>query len=82
MRSAKLRTSLRIVHSDLRPPNQYRRNAGNTVHLAQWAKGSSRFEAYQRVADAWEALADADDWLNGRVHPINGRPYRSPSVSV
>jgi hypothetical protein len=73
MQSNKLRTSLRLVHSKDWPASRNLKNAENTRHLAEWAKGTPRFERYQRIEAAWRALAETEDWLEGRINPLTGR---------
>jgi len=60
--------SLRIVRSN-KPINQSRINAGNTFETDQWSRGFPRFDQYMKVEAAWQALAENQDWLNGRIFP-------------
>ncbi len=50
--------------------NRFRRLADNTVHFAQWARGTPRYERYRRIEEAWRSLARTEDWLLGRVNPV------------
>ena len=50
--------------------NRFRRLADNTVHFAQWAKGTPRYERYRRIEESWRSLARTEDWLLGRVNPL------------
>ena len=51
-------------HSDL-----FRENAENCLHLAERAEGAPAHKRYVRMAEAWTALADEQDWLDGEVPP-------------
>ncbi len=49
-----------MVQSDL-----FRETAENCMRLAEAAADEPGFERYARMADAWRALADEQDWLDG-----------------
>jgi hypothetical protein len=48
----------------------FRENAENCLQLAEHAKGQPAFKRYLRMAQAWTALADEQDWLDGEVSPL------------
>jgi len=43
----------------------FRENAENCVRLAEAAANEPSFKRYSRMAEAWRALADEQDWLDG-----------------
>jgi hypothetical protein len=47
----------------------FRDNADNCLQLAERAEGDAAYKRYMRMAQAWMALADEQDWLDGEVHP-------------
>lgn len=47
----------------------FRENAQNCLHFAEKAKSEPLFQRYQRMAKAWLALADEQDWLDGALAP-------------
>jgi hypothetical protein len=47
----------------------FRENAENCLHLAERAEGAPAHKRYVRMAEAWTALADEQDWLDGEVPP-------------
>jgi hypothetical protein len=47
----------------------FRENAENCLHLAERAEGQPAFRRYSRMAEAWTALANEQDWLDGEVPP-------------
>ncbi len=51
----------------------FRENADNCRQLAERAEGQPAFKRYLRMAQAWTALADAQDWLDGEVSPLTIR---------
>ena len=44
---------------------EYRENAANCSELASRHTGKPKRRRYERMADAWLALADEQDWLDG-----------------
>jgi hypothetical protein len=48
----------------------FRENADNCLHLAERAEGQPAFKRYQRMAEAWSALAGEQDWLDGEIPPV------------
>jgi hypothetical protein len=47
-----------------------RENAENCLQLAERAEAEPAFKRYTRMAKAWTALADEQDWLDGEVSPL------------
>ena len=48
----------------------FRDNAENCMQLAERAEGQPAFRRYLRMAQAWTALADEQDWLDGEIPPL------------
>ena len=48
----------------------FRENAENCRQLAERSEGQPAFKRYRRMAQAWTALADEQDWLDGEVSPM------------
>jgi len=48
----------------------FRDNAANCMHLAEQSIDEPTFKRYRRMADAWTALAEEQDWLDGEVSPL------------
>jgi hypothetical protein len=46
---------------------EYRENARNCGELAAEAKDLPSKNRYKRMQDAWLALAEEQDWLDGRI---------------
>lgn len=51
----------------------FRENAENCLQLAERAQGQPAYRRYSRMADAWTALANEQDWLDGEVPPVRRR---------
>jgi hypothetical protein len=51
----------------------FRENAENCLQLAERAVGQPAFRRYSRMAQAWLALAEEQDWLDGEVSPLPTR---------
>ncbi len=51
----------------------FRENADNCLQLAERAEGQPAFKRYSRMAQAWTALAQEQDWLDGEVPPLTAR---------
>jgi len=47
----------------------FRENAENCLRLAETAKDEPTYHRYRRMADAWLALAEEQDWLDGEKSP-------------
>jgi hypothetical protein len=43
----------------------FRENAHNCLQLAEAATEEPSFLRYRRMAEAWQALAEEQDWLDG-----------------
>jgi hypothetical protein len=46
---------------------EYRENARNCAELAPEAKDSPSKNRFKRMQEVWLALAEEQDWLDGRV---------------
>lgn len=53
--------------------NEMRRNATNCGDLASEAKDQPGKKRYERMEAAWNSLADAQDWLDGKKKPPSGK---------
>jgi hypothetical protein len=51
----------------------FRENAENCMQLAERSEGQPAFRRYLRMAQAWTALANEQDWLDGEVSPLTVR---------
>lgn len=49
----------------------FRENAENCLQLAERADGQPAFKRYLRMAKAWMALAEEQDWLDGEIPPLS-----------
>jgi hypothetical protein len=47
----------------------FRENAENCLQLAERAGEDPSFRRYSRMAQAWTALAEEQDWLDGEISP-------------
>lgn len=54
----------------------FRDNAENCLHLAERAEGQPAHKRYTRMAEAWMALAEEQDWLDGEIPPVTVRVPR------
>jgi len=48
----------------------FRDNADNCLQLAERAEGQPTYKRYSRMAEAWRALANEQDWLDGEIPPV------------
>ena len=48
----------------------FRDNAENCLQLAERAQGKPTYKRYSRMAEAWMALANEQDWLDGEIPPV------------
>ena len=55
----------------------FRDNADNCLQLAERAEGQPTHKRYLRMADAWTALANEQDWLDGEIPPVKVRVLRT-----
>jgi hypothetical protein len=53
----------------MKQSDTFRQNAENCRHLAEHAEGQPTQKRYMRMAEAWMALANEQDWLDGEVPP-------------
>ncbi len=51
----------------------FRENAENCLKLAEGKTDEPSFKRFQRMAEAWRALADEQDWLDGEVRKSGDR---------
>jgi hypothetical protein len=51
---------------------KYLENADNCIALAEKAKDAPSKVRYKRMAEAWLALAEEQDWLAGEISPMPG----------
>jgi len=58
----------------MKPSDLLRENAENCLQLAERAEGQPAFKRYSRMAQAWTALADEQDWLDGEIPPLAPKP--------
>ena len=58
----------------------FRDNAANCLHLAERAVDEPTFKRYRRMAEAWTALAEEQDWLDGEISPLPVVSFRSGSA--
>ncbi len=49
--------------------DEYRQNAQNCAEMAERAKTEPTFKRFKRMEEAWLALAEEQDWLDGEVDP-------------
>lgn len=47
-----------------------RQNAENCIELSEKAAAAPAALRYRRMARAWRALAEEQDWLDGEVPPV------------
>ena len=52
-----------------RQSDQYRQNAQNCAEMAERAKSEPSYRRFKRMEDAWLALAEEQDWLDGEIPP-------------
>jgi hypothetical protein len=55
---------------DMKQSDIFRENAENCLQLAERAHGQPAFRRYLRMAQAWTALANGQDWLDGEIPPL------------
>lgn len=48
----------------------FRDNADNCLQLAERAEGQPAHNRFLRMANAWTALANEQEWLDGEVPPV------------
>ena len=52
----------------MKQADTFRKNALNCDRLAEEAQGEPSRKRYERMAIAWRALAEEQDWLDGKVN--------------
>jgi hypothetical protein len=57
----------------------FRENAENCLHLAENAANEPTSLRYKRMAQAWTALAEEQDWLDG--HPAQTQTARATDLA-
>ena len=63
----------------MKQSDNFRENAENCLHLAEHAEGQPAYRRYVRMAEAWSALAEEQDWLDGEIPPLAVRvPKKKP----
>lgn len=72
-----LRSGKAVAEREFRPQivpmkqsDIFRDNADNCLQLAERAEGQPAHRRYSRMADAWMALANEQDWLDGEIPPV------------
>ena len=53
---------------------KYLQNAENCVELAERAKDAPSRARYQRMAEGWLALVHEQEWLAGKISPLQRPP--------
>jgi hypothetical protein len=53
---------------------KYLENAENCVELAESAKDAPSRARYMRMAEGWLALVHEQEWLAGKVSPLQSAP--------
>jgi len=58
----------------MRSSDLLREKAENCLQLAERAEGQPAIKRYSRMAQAWTALANEQDWLDGEIPPLAPKP--------
>jgi hypothetical protein len=74
--AAARRVGLSIEVDLLKQSDVYRQNAENCMQMAEAAQGEPAYNRFKRMAAAWLALAEEQDWLDGERSPID--PAKKP----
>ncbi len=53
-----------------RQSDQYREYAENCAEMAERAESKPTYTRFKRMEEAWLALADEQDWLDGEIPPM------------
>lgn len=69
--TAARRVGLSIEVDLMKQSDVYRQNAENCMQMAEAAQGEPAYNRFKRMAAAWLALAEEQDWLNGERSPID-----------
>jgi hypothetical protein len=68
-----MNVELRAAHHyvfGMKQSDLLREHAENCLQLAERAEVQAAFRRYMRMADAWTALANEQDWLDGEVSSL------------
>jgi hypothetical protein len=65
----------------MKPSEIFRENAENCAQLAaaEPAKDTPSYKRYKRMEEAWRALAEEQQWLDGEVPPVRIAIYDAKS---
>jgi len=66
--------------STTKQPRHPLENAENCAQLAENATDEPTYNRYKRMETAWRALAEEQDWLDGKIHPLQGNARKTPPV--
>jgi hypothetical protein len=61
---------------------KYLKNAENCVELAESAKDAPSRARYKRMAEGWLALVHEEEWLAGKVSPLQSPPDHSKTKAL
>jgi hypothetical protein len=61
----------------MKQSDDFRQNADNCAQLAERATDEPTHQRYKRMEEAWLALAQEQDWLDGHVAPAMERGPRA-----
>jgi hypothetical protein len=68
----------------MKQSDQFRENAENCAQLAERAVDEPTFKRYKRMEEAWRALAEEQDWLDGEIAPsriiVTAQATKAPRV--
>lgn len=53
----------------MKKSDQFRENSETCAELADTARNEPLRKRYRRMAEAWKALAEEEDWLAGEISP-------------
>lgn len=53
----------------MKQSQHYLENAENCAQLAERAEDEATHNRYKRMEEAWRALAEEQDWLDGEIPP-------------
>jgi hypothetical protein len=62
---------------DMKQSDIFRQNANNCLQLAERAQSDPACLRFRRMARAWRALADEQDWLDGEISPVFISEYKN-----
>lgn len=82
IRQRRLRIGIRPLTSVvMKQSDIFRDNAENCLQLAEQAEGQPAYKRYSRMAEAWAALAEEQDWLDGEIPPVTARTPRNKTAA-